>query len=246
MNNILKQNFVPKSENVKANYIKNYIHYSLKNRTIFQNTYLNNSLKFKNNFNSNKSNSTNNIFVADDKYREQQKIKILQSFEKTKNNNFFNKINIFNNNKNDLNNYNRSLSTFRMNRLNKENNLLDKRNSIKNSIQKKFDIQNILIENIKNLNDINNKPKNGYNFSELLDIYKEGLKYLGNNNELLDKYFKIVSKKKEENIVLEINKIKDKKKEPFVKILEDIQFNNYIISETIIEELKNKINELKD
>ena len=128
---------------------------------------------------------------------------------------------------------------FRLSRINKEKKLLSQRNSIKDFIQNSLEIKNKMNEVIKdNMNNNNN-----IDFEELINIYKEGVKILGEKNDSVEKYFNIISKKKEEIIEQELKKYNNKDKSTIIKILEDIEYNKWNISEFLIRQLKDIIKE---
>ena len=137
-----------------------------------------------------------------------------------------------------LKNLNRTSSMFRLSRINKEKKLLSQRNSIKDFIQNSLDIKNKMNEVIKE--NINN---NNIDFEELLNIYREGVKILGEKNDSIEKFFYIISKKKEEIIEQELKKYNNTDKSIIIKILEDIEYNKWNIDELLIRQLKEIIKE---
>jgi len=90
---------------------------------------------------------------------------------------------------------------------------------------------------------MNNNNNNNIDFEELINIYKEGVKILGEKNDSVEKYFNIISKKKEEIIEQELKKYNNKDKSTIIKILEDIEYNKWNISEFLIRQLKDIIKE---
>ena len=140
-----------------------------------------------------------------------------------------------------LKNLNRTSSMFRLSRINKEKKLLSQRNSIKDFIQNSIDIKNKMNEVIKD--NINNNNNNNIDFEELLNIYREGVKILGRENDSVEKYFNSISKKKEEIIEQELKKYNNTDKSIIIKILEDIEYNKWKINELLVRQLKDIIKE---
>ena len=231
MNNIFKKNIPNCKSNSK--YIINYYKYSRSNRTIYCNINERNKKSFNQNSN-----------VMNEEKIELKKKNIYELYEKSKE-----KYRIdferFNSTYSEfggtLKNLNRTSSMFRLSRINKEKKLLSQRNSIKDFIQNSIDIKNKMNEVIKD--NINNNNNNNIDFEELLNIYREGVKILGRENDSVEKYFNSISKKKEEIIEQELKKFNNKDKSTIIKILEDIEYNKWKINELLVRQLKDIIKE---
>ena len=228
MNNIFKKD-IPNCKS-HSKYIINYYKYSRSNRTIYSNV----NEKCKKTFNQN-----NNIM--NEEKIELKKKNIFQLYEKSKEKyrrDFEKFDNTYNEFGGTLQTLNKTSSMFRLSRINKEKKLLSQRNSIKDFIQNSLDIKNKMNEVIKE--NINN---NNIDFEELLNIYREGVKILGEKNDSIEKFFYIISKKKEEIIEQELKKYNNTDKSIIIKILEDIEYNKWNIDELLIRQLKEIIKE---
>ena len=229
MNNIFKKD-IPNCKS-HSKYIINYYKYSRSNRTIYCNL----------NEKSKKSFNQNNNIMNEEKI-ELKKKNIFELYEKSKEKyrkDFEKFDSTYSEFGGTLKTLNRTSSMFRLSRINKEKKLLSQRNSIKDFIQNSLEIKNKMNEVIKdNMNNNNN-----IDFEELINIYKEGVKILGEKNDSVEKYFNIISKKKEEIIEQELKQYNNKDKSTIIKILEDIEYNKWNISEFLIRQLKDIIKE---
>jgi hypothetical protein len=75
----------------------------------------------------------------------------------------------------------------------------------------------------------------------MINVYKEGCDVFGKENELVEKLFNLISTKKEDEIKNLMKKLSPKDKNNVIKILEDIEFNQWKINPEIIGKLKDFI-----
>ena len=205
---------LPAVSNSKSQYILNYIRYAHKDRTII--------------------NNVNHMIISDDEYRERKRANILRMFEESEKR--FHKVETNNDNQSELNeslkSMTRSLSMARLTQKEKNSPLFEKRNSIMNELKKKEEIVKKMIDTMKD-----NTMKN-FDFAFMASTYKEGVTYVGEKNVTVRQFFKFCSMKKEEQIKNEMKKLSPKDKTYIVKLLEDINYNKWEISEDIISKLK--------
>lgn len=209
---------LPKFEKSKSQYILNYVKYTHKDRTVM-----------------NKSNNSIRAILADEAYRENMRQTILKKYEESEKI-YKNKNDRIENSKTELQDnlktMGRSLSMVRLTKKGKSEDLIEARNSIKNELQKKEEIQKKMVEIIKD-----NTMKN-FDFTYLGSVYKEGFQMLGDKNIMVRQFFKFCSNKKEEALKNELKKLSPKDKNYIVKLLEDISYNKWEISEDVISKLK--------
>ncbi len=205
---------LPAVSNSKSQYILNYIRYAHKDRTIINNVH--------------------HRIISDDEYRERKRANILRMFEESEKR--FHKVETNNDNQSELNeslkSMTRSLSMARLTQKEKNSPLFEKRNSIMNELKKKEEIVKKMIDTMKD-----NTMKN-FDFAFMASTYKEGVTYVGEKNVTVRQFFKFCSMKKEEQIKNEMKKLSPKDKTYIVKLLEDINYNKWEISEDIISKLK--------
>ena len=227
MKNIF-QTPLPKCEESKSQYILNYIKYTYRNRSITKTP----TARSGNNMNE------TNIILADDNYRNTVRRNILNQYEESesllKNKHSF--MNCTLNEMNDnIKQLTRNLSMTRILRKEQSEKLFKARNSIKAELDKRCDI-------VKKINGVmKDKNKTINDFSQVLAIYKEALNILGDNNELVQTYFKYCSIKREEMIKQDIKKFTAKDKNTITKLLEEIHTTKWIISEETLNTLQSLI-----
>ena len=174
------------------------------------------------------------MIISDDEYRERKRANILRMFEESEKR--FHKVETNNDNQSELNeslkSMTRSLSMARLTQKEKNSPLFEKRNSIMNELKKKEEIVKKMIDTMKD-----NTMKN-FDFAFMASTYKEGVTYVGEKNVTVRQFFKFCSMKKEEQIKNEMKKLSPKDKTYIVKLLEDINYNKWDISEDIISKLK--------
>ena len=253
MENIFRQKR-PVSRGTKSNYIKNFLDYSNKERTIYYKKLEKMPVLKNNHLIRNK-----NVFISDEKYRETLKSKIITKYEESqneikKNNEQF--IKITHDLAEGINNFNKKLNKQRRAQSINKDSLLNRRKKLQGLIQRRLDIKRDImfynddnkkiLENLTtNKKEINTKKGDLLNYEELIKIYKEGIILLGNNDNELNIFFNLVSNIKEEEIKIEFERLKntnDKNKDNIInKMIEDIEINKWNIDTKLIEKLKMEI-----
>ena len=79
---------------------------------------------------------------------------------------------------------------------------------------------------------------NSYDYAYMMQAYKDTSGILGKDYEDITKLFKLLSSKKEEEIKNQLKKFTDKDKNNITKLIEEIEFNQLIISEEIMAKLR--------
>ena len=79
---------------------------------------------------------------------------------------------------------------------------------------------------------------NGYDYNYLLQVYKDTIGILGKDYSDETKLLKLLSGKKEEEIKNQLKKFTAKDKNNITKLIEEIEFNQLIISEEIMSKLR--------
>ena len=110
--------------------------------------------------------------------------------------------------------------------------LMKSRDSLKNQFQDKINAKNNVSDILKNY------IINGYDYTYMLQIYKETVDILGKDYDDEIKLFKLLSSKKEEEIKNQLKKFTAKDKNNITKLIEEIEFNQLIISEDIMAKLR--------
>ena len=252
MENIFKQKR-PISRGTKCQFILNFVDYSNKQRIIYKKLEKMPLLKNKNLIRNKK------VIISDEKYREKIKGGIITKFEESENqlkksNEKFIKV------KHDLvegiNNFNQKLNKQRRAQSINKDSLLNRRKKLQDLIQRRLDIKrDILLYNNenkkileyieKNKKELNNKKGDLINYEEFIKIYNEGIILLGNKDNDLILFFKLVSNIKEEEIKAEFERLKnsnDKNKDIIVaKMIEDIETSKWNINSELIKKLKAEI-----
>ena len=127
--------------------------------------------------------------------------------------------------------YKLDIST-RSNETDKLRQLMKSRESLKNQFQDKINAKNSVNDVLKNY------IVNSYDFNYMFQIYKDTVDILGNDYEDEIKLFKLLSNKKEEEIKNQLKKFTAKDKNNITKLIEEIEFNQLIISEEIMTKLR--------
>ena len=78
-------------------------------------------------------------------------------------------------------------------------------------------------------------------FNNLEAVHKEASDILGENNPNTIKFFEFMSQKKEEFILVDMKKFTAKDKNTIVKLLEEISYKKWIISDDTMTKLKSFI-----
>jgi hypothetical protein len=238
MKNIFETS-LPKCEESKSQYVLNYVKYTYRNRTITKNDHV-----VFGSVDNNKN--VNGVILADDNYRERIKKSILTKYNESESllkirNSFMDR------SQNEMNEHiktlNRNISMKRMLRKDKSEKLFNIRNTIKAELAKRCDI-------VKKLNDImkdkdtqvitltsGKSTNNNDYFTQIVSIYKDAVNILGENNELVRKFFKYCSTKREESIQQDMKKFTIKDKNTIMKLIEEINTIKWSISESTINSL---------
>ena len=204
----------------KSIYIKNYLKYTYNNRTLRLSTVEDQYHKIINNEKVS-SEKTKRIFES------------VQSFDKifkTEMSNTFYK----NQQPKD-----EMMSTFYKNDLSMRSTEYD---GIKELIKSRDDLKIKFKEKINAENSVKNTLKNyilnGYDYNYMLQVYKDTVGLLGKDYEDEIKLLKLLSGKKEEEIKNQMKKFTAKDKNNITKLIEEIEFNQLIISEEIMNKLR--------
>ena len=110
--------------------------------------------------------------------------------------------------------------------------LLKSRDSLKNQFKEKINAQNTVSDILKNY------IVNSYDYAYMMQAYKDTSGILGKDYEDITKLFKLLSSKKEEEIKNQLKKFTAKDKNNITKLIEEIEFNQLIISEEIMAKLR--------
>ena len=227
--NILKiKKVLPKSNDHYSKYIKNYLDYAYKKRTMKINTnILDQYLK-----------TINNKELIDEKNQKIEKtMKDFNQITKTE------MINTFYKNKAvDSNKKEEILSTFyksdidnRLLESNILNNLMKNRNELKVQFKNRLNAKNTLSDIIKNHSLYN------YDFNYMYESYKNTVEILGKTYPDEEKLYKILCNYKEEEIKKLINKFTNKDRNNAIKLIEEIENLELKVSKNLIKKLKELI-----
>ena len=211
---------LPRDIHHQSLYIKNYLKYAYKERTKEINTIGDQYLKI---INTEKIQSEKIKIITDsmELYNKNIKTEMSSTFYKTqqpKDEMFstFYKLDI-------------STRTSENDRLRE---LLKSRDSLKCQFKEKINAQNTVSDILKNY------IVNNYDYSYMLQIYKDSIEILGKENEDIIKLFKLLSNKKEDEIKNQLKKFTAKDKNNITKLIEEIEFNQLNISEEIMAKLR--------
>ena len=216
---------LPKSIDHKSKYIKNYLDYAYKKRTRKINTHiLDQYLKTINN---------NEVLEAKNKKIEKTMKDFDELIKTEMTNTFYKDKGVDSSRKEEI------LSTFyksdmdnRLLESNKLNQLINNRDKLKNQFKQKIDAKNTLSDIIKNYNIYS------YEFSYMMESYKNTVQILGENYPDNEKVYKILINYKEDEIKRLINKYTNRERNNALKIIEEIESNNLKVSEDLIKKLK--------
>jgi len=216
---------LPKSIDHKSKYIKNYLDYAYKKRTRKINTHiLDQYLKTINN---------NEVLEAKNKKIEKTMKDFDELIKTEMTNTFYKDKGVDSSRKEEI------LSTFyksdmdnRLLESNKLNQLINNRDKLKNQFKQKIDAKNTLTDIIKNYNIYS------YEFSYMMESYKNTVQILGENYPDNEKVYKILINYKEDEIKRLINKYTNRERNNALKIIEEIESNNLKVSEDLIKKLK--------
>ena len=110
--------------------------------------------------------------------------------------------------------------------------LIKSRNNLKTKFKEKINAENSVKDILKNY------ILNGYDYNYMLQVYKETISLLGKDYNDEIKLLKLLSSKKEEEIKNQMKKFTAKDKTNITKLIEEIEFNQLIISEEIMSKLR--------
>jgi hypothetical protein len=227
--------YLPFAISHRSDYIKNYLNYTYKDRIIQINTI---NDQFEKEINNDEITEMKTKKINDMLQNFDNNIKVDMSKTFYGNNNNNNNLNEENNNNNYMNsiqNFYKTDSNFRLKDKKYFDGLMKNRNDLKNEFQIKINCQN-------NINDILKKYiENNYTVDYMINVYKEGCDVFGKENELVEKLFNLISTKKEDEIKNLMKKLSPKDKNNVIKILEDIEFNQWKINPEIVGKLKDFI-----
>ena len=211
---------LPRDIHHQSTYIKNYLKYAYKDRTYHINTIEDQYLKVINN-EMIQTEKTKNISESMENYNKIIKTEMTSTFYKTQQpkDEMFSTF------------YKLDIST-RSNETDKLRQLMKSRESLKNQFQDKINAKNSVNDVLKNY------IVNSYDFNYMFQIYKDTVDILGNDYEDEIKLFKLLSNKKEEEIKNQLKKFTAKDKNNITKLIEEIEFNQLIISEEIMTKLR--------
>ena len=248
----------PVSRGTKSKYIINFYDYSNKERTIYMKKLEKMPLLKNNNYLRNKR-----IKISDEKYREKMKSSILSKFEESENELKKSNEN-FVKSSNDLSEgiiqFNKNLNKqIRAQSINKIS-LLNRRKKLQDLIQRRLDIKKEMLSSIEEYKkiienieaykkELNAKKGSSLNYEEVINIYKEAISLLGNDDNDIITFFKLASNIKEEEFKFEYERLKatnDKNKDLIIgKMIEDIENNKWNINSDFIEKLKMELPKLE-
>lgn len=126
-------------------------------------------------------------------------------------------------------------SNFRMKTKNNFTELINFRDGLKRNIQTKLNATKSAQDVITNYITYN------YDINYMITIYKETEPVLTKENELITKLFTLISNKKEDQIKNDLKKFTAKDKNNVLKILEDINLNQWAIKDEVVVKLKELI-----
>ena len=211
---------LPRDIHHQSSYIKNYLKYAYKDRTRQINTIEDQYLKVINNEKI-QTEKSKNISESLELYNKIIKTEMNSTFYKTQppKDEMFSTF------------YKLDIST-RSNETDRLRELMKSRDSLKNQFQDKINAKNNVSDILKNY------IINGYDYTYMLQIYKETVDILGKDYDDEIKLFKLLSSKKEEEIKNQLKKFTAKDKNNITKLIEEIEFNQLIISEDIMAKLR--------
>ena len=212
--------FLPRDIHHQSIYIKNYLKYAYKERTKQINTIGDQYLKVINNEQI-QMEKTKNIAESMELVNNALKNEMNSTFYKTQQpkDEMFSTF------------YKLDIST-RSSETDRLRELLKSRDSLKNQFKEKINAQNTVSDILKNY------IVNSYDYAYMMQAYKDTSGILGKDYEDITKLFKLLSSKKEEEIKNQLKKFTAKDKNNITKLIEEIEFNQLIISEEIMAKLR--------
>ena len=110
--------------------------------------------------------------------------------------------------------------------------LIKARDNLKTKFKERINAENSVKDVLKNF------LLNGYDYNYMLQVYKDTIGILGKDYADEIKLLKLLSGKKEEEIKNQMKKFTAKDKNNITKLIEEIEFNQLIISEEIMNKLR--------
>ena len=222
--NLNMNKILPKSSDInkkhKSIFIKNYLKYAYNNRTLRLSTVDDQYMKIINNEKVS-SEKTKKIFESVQSFDKIFKTEMSNTFYKSQQP------------KEEM------LSTFYKNDLSTRSTeydgileLIRSRDNLKNKFKEKINAENSVKDVLKNY------LLNGYDYNYMLQVYKDTIGILGKDYSDETKLLKLLSGKKEEEIKNQLKKFTAKDKNNVTKLIEEIEFNQLIISEEIMAKLR--------
>ena len=205
----------------KSIYIKNYLKYTYNNRTLRLSTVEDQYHKI-----------INNEKVSIEKSKKiSESVQYFDKIFKTEMSNTFYK--------NNQQPKDEMFSTFYKNDINTRSTefdgikeLIKTRDNLKTKFKEKINAENSVKDILKNY------LLNGYDYNYMLQIYKDTIGILGKDYDDEIKLLKLLSGKKEDEIKNQLKKFSAKDKNNITKLIEEIEFNQLIISDEIMSKLR--------
>ena len=228
INNLINSKKLPLPNEHCSGYIKNYLKYAYKKRT-----------KKIHNINDQYQKTINNEEIQNEKNKKiEEKLDEFNKITKTEmSNSFYNnfKNNNFNQKEEILNTFYKSDLDNRILENNKLNELVRTRDDLKVQFKKRMNAKSIISDILKNYNIY------GYDYSYLLQSYKDTILVLGENYPDEEKLYKIICNKKEEELKNLINRYTNRERNNAIKAIEEVENNKLNISKDIIKKIKELI-----
>ena len=211
---------LPRDIHHQSNYIKNYLKYAYKERTYQINNIDDQYLKIINNEEI-QTEKNKNITESLDFFNKTVKTDMYNTFYKTTKpkEEMFSTF------------YKLDLST-RTSEIDSLRELMKSRDTLKMQFKEKINAENTVIDVLKNY------ILNNYDYAYMLQAYKDTVDILGKDYDDEVKLFKLLSSKKEEEIKNQLKKFTAKDKNNITKLIEEIEFNQLLISEEVMAKLR--------
>ena len=134
-----------------------------------------------------------------------------------------------------LNTFYRTDMGFRSKERERFKDLISNRNNLKEQFQSKITAEN----NVKDI--LKNHINNNYDINFIVSTYNNSCNALGKDNELCVQLYDLICNKKEEEIKNGLKKFTPKDKNNIIKIIEDIETNQWNIDPEIVNKLRELI-----
>ena len=226
INNLINnKKLLPQPNDHCSGYIKNYLKYAYKKRT-----------KKIHNINDQYQKIINNEDIQNEKNKNiEETLNKFNNYTKTEmSNTFYNNYKVKDSMQKEeiLNTFYKSDLDNRALETNSLNELIKDRDDLKVLFKERMNARNIVIDILKNYNIYS------YEFSYMLQSYKDTIQVLGENNPEEEKLYKIICGKKEEELKNLINRYANKDRNAAIKAIEEVENNKLKISEDVIKKLK--------